>query len=99
MTQLSYGFEARAVNAEGEGPWSETLWVESGASILPNTPQDVRLVGGSVGATSFDLSWVMPNDHIPQALQGGSNAMAGFHDNDRPLGRGARSAGERGPCP
>ena len=60
---LSYGFEARAVSAEGPGAWSPTLWVESGAQDLPNTPVSVGLVDGSESASSFQIEWSMPDDN------------------------------------
>ena len=61
QSDLNYAFEARAVNEEGVGAWSDTLWVQSGAAEMPNTPQNLN--AGSLTPTSFDLSWIMPNDN------------------------------------
>ena len=59
---LNYAFETRAINENGGGPWSDTLWVESGAVGLPNTPTNVAVVGDET-ATSFVLRWEMPDDN------------------------------------
>lgn len=60
---LSYAYEARAVNEVGAGPWSEPLWVQSGAQELPSTPINVALIAGSETQTSFGIEWRMPNDN------------------------------------
>ena len=63
QSNLNYAFEARAVNAEGAGAWSETLWVQSALNSAEqaNTPQNLALV--STTGTSFRLSWTMPDNN------------------------------------
>ena len=55
--------QARAVNAEGPGEWSEILWIESGAAALPNTPVGLGVTPGSVASREFELAWAMPHDN------------------------------------
>lgn len=63
QSNLNYGFEARAINENGPSEWSETLFVESGAAELPNTPQALNVEGSALSSTSIGLSWVMLDDN------------------------------------
>ena len=47
---LALRLQGKAVG--GSPSWSDALWVPSGAAELPNTPQSLALVDGSLGATS-----------------------------------------------
>ena len=60
-TDLQYWMRSRAVNGLGEGPWSGTLEVASGADELPFTPTGLAvLTDPAVAARSFSISWSMP---------------------------------------
>ena len=58
----------RAKSALGDGPWSDVLLVQSGAVVLPNTPLDVDVVDGTIGARGFTLSWRMPTGNRSEGL-------------------------------
>ena len=65
---VSYSFQVRAKSALGDGPWSDVLLVQSGAVVLPNTPLDVDVVDGTIGARGFTLSWRMPTGNRSEGL-------------------------------
>ena len=56
---LKYTFEARAVNENGAGLWSEKLEVLGDVTDLPLSPQD--LIAQNVVDRSFMLYWTMPD--------------------------------------
>ena len=56
---LKYTFEARAVNENGAGLWSEKLEVLGDVTDLPLSPQD--LIAQKVVDRSFMLYWTMPD--------------------------------------
>ena len=68
QSNLNYGFEGRAVNAEGAGGWSDPLWVQSGTVSEANTPQSVSIV--STSGTSFTIGWSMPDNNRSNDVMG-----------------------------
>ena len=67
----AYNFRVRAVSEMGPGEWSEPVYIPSGAAEVPRIPENVAVIGGSVGARHFSISWTMPptNSSKPTAYR------------------------------
>jgi len=78
-----YVFRVQALNALGAGAWSEDLSVAAAGVAIPEMPEGLAVVAGSVTARSFSVSWGMPpaneTDGQFYRLQVVSDTGAGQH--------------------